>query len=151
MVIQLTKQRRGLEVLPIVSTSSRASLYMVCLGNRLSDLDSVGSGADDKTSLSERGDGWGFVNRLSISSNQGAVLSRRPVAERRHLGRVLCGLTCPLRYAPSESVAAGATQRLDCGHRRISDKSPPIPALRIRSFQNSAPLPEIYSEKTLLH
>ncbi len=44
---------------------------------------------------------------------QGAVLSRRPVAERRHLGRVFCGLTCPLRYAPSESVAAVTTQPLD--------------------------------------
>ena len=42
-------------------------------------------------------------------------LSRRPVAERRHLGRVFCGLMCPLRYAPSESAAAGTTHRLDSG------------------------------------
>ena len=50
-----------------------------------------------------------------VSSCQGGVLSRRPVAERRHFGRVLCGLTCPLCYAPSESVAAGITHRLDSG------------------------------------
>ena len=52
---------------------------------------------------------------LPVSSCQGGVLSRRPVAERRHLGRVLCGLMCPLRYAPSESAAAGTTHRLDSG------------------------------------
>ncbi len=52
---------------------------------------------------------------VPVSSCQGAVLSRRPVAERRHFGRVLCGLTCPLRYAPSESAAAVTTQRLDSG------------------------------------
>ena len=47
---------------------------------------------------------------ISISSHTGAVLPRRPVAERRHLSRVLCGFTCPLRYAPSESAAAVAAQ-----------------------------------------
>lgn len=48
---------------------------------------------------------WLF--RYSRGRCQGAVLSRSPVAERRHLDRVLCGITCPLRYAPSESVVAG--------------------------------------------
>ena len=66
-----------------------------------------------------------MFNRLSISSYQGAVLSRRPVAERRHLGRVLCGLMCPLRYAPSESAAAGATQRLDSEPSETNEHSHP--------------------------
>ena len=83
-------------------------------------------------SLSASGDAWGLVNRFSISSYQGTVLSRRPVAERRHLGRVFCGLTCPLRYAPSESAAAGITQCLDGRPSKINDQSAPIPARRIR-------------------
>ena len=53
------------------------------------------------------------------------MLSRRPVAERRHFGRVLCGLTCPLRYAPSESVAAGTTQRLDSGLLGTTEQKSP--------------------------
>ena len=55
------------------------------------------------------------IRPVPVSSCQGGVLSRRPVAERRHFGRVLCGLMCPLRYAPSESAAAGTTHRLDSG------------------------------------
>ena len=100
-------------------------------------------------SLSESGDVGGLVNRFSISSCQGTVLSRRPVAERRHLGRVLCGLTCPLRYAPSESAAAGITQCLDSGPSKINDQSAHIPALRIR-VANHPPRFRILSEKTLL-
>ena len=91
-----------------------------------------------------------MFNRLLISSCQGAVLSRRPVAERRHLGRVLCGLTCPLRYAPSESAAAGTTQRLDSGHPGTNDQSPNIPALRIRLSKPYAPFRKL-SEKMLLN
>ena len=53
-------------------------------------------------------------------------------AERRHLGRVFCGLMCPLRYAPSESAAAGITQCLDGRPSKINDQSAPIPARRIR-------------------
>ena len=47
---------------------------------------------------------------VPVLSHNGAVLPRRPVAERRHLDRVLCGPMCPLRYAPSASAAAGAAQ-----------------------------------------
>ena len=61
------------------------------------------------------------VQLFPVASCQGGVLSRRPVAERRHLGRVLCGLTCPLRYAPSESAAAGTTQRLNSGPPRATE------------------------------
>ena len=57
-----------------------------------------------------------LFRHVSVPSRNGAVLSRRPVAERRHLSRVLCGFTCPLRYAPSESAAAG-TIRLRYGGR----------------------------------
>ena len=57
-----------------------------------------------------------LFRRIPIASLNGAVLSRRPVAERRHLSRVLCGFTCPLRYAPSASVVAGAIQLRYGGH-----------------------------------
>ena len=65
----------------------------------------------------------GNVQLFPLSSCRGGVLSRRPVAERRHLGRVLCGLMCPLRYAPSESAAAGTTHRLDSGLPETTEQS----------------------------
>ena len=34
------------------------------------------------------------------------VCLRRTVEKRRHLDRVFCGLTCPLRFSPSESESA---------------------------------------------
>ena len=42
------------------------------------------------------------------------MLSRKPVVERRHLGRVLW----PMRYTPSESVAAVTTWNLPTGRIR---------------------------------
>ena len=86
-------QRRGLDALQMVSSPSRANLR------------------------------FDLFRPVPISSCQGAVLSRRPVAERRHFGRVFCGLTCPLRYAPSESAAAVITQRLDSGLREQLNKT----------------------------
>ena len=62
------------------------------------------------------------VQTVSIFSYKRAVLQRRPVVERRHLGRVLCGLMCPLRSTPSESVAAGVTQLVYGGHLRTSEQ-----------------------------
>ena len=63
-----------------------------------------------------------LVRRTSKSSYNGAVLSRRPVAERRHLSRVFCGFMCPLRYAPSASVVAGAIQHRYGGRLRTNEQ-----------------------------
>ena len=63
-----------------------------------------------------------LFSRLSVPSHKRAVLPRRPVVARRHLGRVFCGLMCPLRSTPSESVAAGATQLVYGGHQRPSEQ-----------------------------
>ena len=66
------------------------------------------------------GKGGESVQAVSVSSNE-AVLPRKPVVERRHLGRVLCGLMCPLRSTPSESAAAGAAQ-LHCGPKGTNEQ-----------------------------
>ena len=46
------------------------------------------------------------------------VCLRRTVEKRRHLDRVFCGLTCPLRFSPSESESAADISSMQAPHCR---------------------------------
>ena len=89
-----------------------------------------------------------FSNRMTLSKKEnlplsflflpasdsrpgGSVLPRRPVMKRRHLGRVLCGLTCPLRFIPIASAAAAAIRTRLTGPSEPHPKTSPAEALPV--------------------
>ena len=48
----------------------------------------------------------GFDSSTVLDRPDAAIYPLRAVKERRHLDRVFCDLTCPLRSVPSESAPA---------------------------------------------